>query len=53
MSNNIRYVGLDVHKSYVMAAAVNADQQVVLKPRRIDRDCGIGVCGSSTTAKPD
>jgi len=36
MSNNIRYVGLDVHKSYVMAAAVNADQQVVLKPRRID-----------------
>ena len=30
-----RYVAFDVHKSYVMAAAVNAAQEVVLPPRRI------------------
>jgi transposase len=30
-----RYVALDVHKSYVMVAAVNAAQEVVLPPRRI------------------
>jgi len=30
-----RYFGLDVHKAYIMVAAVNADQQVVVKPRRV------------------
>ena len=30
-----RYFGLDVHKAYIMVAAVNADQEVVLKPRRV------------------
>jgi transposase len=31
-----RYVAFDVHKSYLMVAAVNAAQEVVLPPRRID-----------------
>ena len=31
-----RYVAFDVHKSYLMVAAVNASQEVVLRPRRID-----------------
>jgi len=31
-----RYVAFDVHKSYLMVAAVNAAQKVVLPPRRID-----------------
>ena len=30
-----RYFGLDVHKAYIMVAAVNADQEVVVKPRRV------------------
>ncbi len=30
-----RYFGLEVHKSYIVAAAVDANQQLVLKPRRI------------------
>jgi transposase len=30
-----RYVAFDVHKSYVMVAAVNGTQQVVLPPRRV------------------
>jgi len=30
-----RFFGLDVHKSYVMVAAVDADKEVVLKPRRV------------------
>ena len=30
-----RYVAFDVHKSYVMVAAVNAAQAVVLPPRRV------------------
>jgi transposase len=30
-----RYVGLDVHKHYVMVAAVNAQQEVVLRPQRV------------------
>ena len=36
MSDDIRYVGLDVHKDYVMVAAVAANQKVVLKPGRVD-----------------
>lgn len=37
MSGKIqRYVAFDVHKSYVMVAAVNSVQEVVLPPRRID-----------------
>ena len=36
MSNQAkRYVAFDVHKSYVMVAAVNATQEVVLPPRNI------------------
>lgn len=31
-----RYVAFDVHKSYLMVAAVNAAQKVVLPPRRIE-----------------
>jgi transposase len=30
-----RYVGLDVHKQYVMVGAVNAAQEVVLPPRKV------------------
>jgi transposase len=30
-----RFFGLDVHKAYIMVAAVNADKEVVLKPRRV------------------
>jgi transposase len=30
-----RFFGLDVHKAYIMVAAVNANQEVVLKPRRV------------------
>src|SRR5947209_6052017 len=33
-----RYVALDVHKQYVVVGAVNAHQQVVLAPRRVDLD---------------
>lgn len=37
MSTQIqRYVAFDVHKSYVMVAAVDAAQTVVLRPRRIE-----------------
>ena len=31
-----RYVGLDVHKYFVVAAAVNATHQVVLRPQRVN-----------------
>jgi hypothetical protein len=30
-----RYVGLDVHKHYVMVGAVNRSQEMVLPPRKI------------------
>ena len=30
-----RFVALDVHKSYVMVGAVNAEQEIVLQPRRV------------------
>ena len=30
-----RYVGLDVHKHYVMIVAVNAAHEVVLRPQRV------------------
>ena len=33
--NQKRYVGLDVHKYYVMVGAVNASQEVVLPPRKV------------------
>ncbi len=33
-----RFVGLDLHKEYVVVAAVDACQQVLLKPRRISLD---------------
>ena len=33
--NKTRFVGLDVHKHYVMVAAVNAAKKVVLPPRKV------------------
>ena len=35
MSYSIRYVGLDVHKHYVMIGAVDRTQQTVLPPRKV------------------
>lgn len=31
-----RYLALDVHKHYVVVGGVNAQQQVILPPRRLD-----------------
>jgi hypothetical protein len=31
-----RYLALDIHKHYVVVAGVNAQQQVILPPRRLD-----------------
>jgi hypothetical protein len=39
-----RFVGLDVHKRYVVIGAVNAGQQIVLNPRRIDLDDFLSWC---------
>jgi transposase len=33
--SKVRYVGLDVHKHYVMVGAVDRDQQLVLPPRKV------------------
>jgi transposase len=33
-----RFVGLDVHKSHTVFAAVDAQQNIVLPPRRVYRD---------------
>ena len=35
MTSSIRYVGLDVHKHYVMVGAVDHSQQTVLPPRKV------------------
>ena len=35
----LRFVGLDVHKRYVVVAAVDEGQHVILNPRRIELDC--------------
>ena len=35
MTQPIRYVGLDVHKHYVMVGAVDQTQQMVLPPRKV------------------
>lgn len=35
MTQSIRYVGLDVHKYYVMVGAVDQTQQTVLPPRKV------------------
>jgi transposase len=32
----LRFVGLDVHKRYVVVAAIDAQQKIVLPPRRLD-----------------
>ena len=37
-SNQTRYVALDLHKHYAVAAAVNRDGEVLLHPQRIDND---------------
>lgn len=31
-----RFVALDVHQRYVVVGAVNAGQQIVLSPRRVE-----------------
>ncbi len=36
MSKVMRYVGLDVHKHYVMVAAVDGGHKVVLEPQRVE-----------------
>ncbi len=36
MPRATRYVGLDVHKHYVMVAAVDGGQKVVLEPQRVE-----------------
>ena len=33
-----RFVGLDLHKHFVVVTAVNAQQEVVLRPRKISLD---------------
>jgi hypothetical protein len=33
--NQKRYVGLDVHKHYLMVGAINAAQEMVMPPRRV------------------
>lgn len=35
MTPPIRYVGLDIHKHYVMVGAVDQSQQTVLPPRKV------------------
>lgn len=35
MNKETRFVGMDVHKAYVMVCGINQHQQVVLKPRRV------------------
>ena len=35
MADEPRFVAFDVHKSYVLIAALDAQLQVVLKPRRV------------------
>ena len=31
-----RYFGMDTHKKFVMVAAVNAEQQVLIEPQRVE-----------------
>lgn len=31
-----RYFGLDIHKAYLFAVAVDADKQVIYGPRRVE-----------------
>jgi transposase len=35
MCSETRYIGLDIHKNYMVAAGVDREQNVVLKPRRV------------------
>jgi transposase len=35
MCSEARYIGLDIHKNYMVAAGVDREQKVVLKPRRV------------------
>lgn len=36
LSPPVRYVGLDIHKHYLMAAGVNAEQEETYAPRRVE-----------------
>jgi transposase len=38
MLKPMRYIGLDIHKHYMVAAGVDADQNEVLKPQRVTWD---------------
>src|SRR5215470_13852091 len=38
MADIMRFVALDVHKHYILVAAINAQQQVVLTPRRVSME---------------
>jgi hypothetical protein len=35
MAGGCRYIGLDIHKNHVMVAAIDAQQRVILQPRKI------------------
>jgi transposase len=38
MMDDPRFIGMDIHKAYVMICGVDQNQQVILKPRRIKMD---------------
>ena len=50
MSEAPRFVAFDVHKSYVLVAALDATLQVVLSPRRVrmDESRGVGTPGAAS-----
>ncbi len=50
-SQPTRFIALDVHKQYIMAGAIDGQQQVVLRPRKLtldQYDSGIGSRSSQT-----
>jgi hypothetical protein len=61
-----RYLALDIHKHYLVAGGVNAQQQIVLPPRRFDPSTALrtgfdyaqgrllasGRCGARKTCAP-
>ena len=48
-----RYFGLDTHKESVIAAAVDAEQQLVLAPRKIPMNQLADWAGSQLTAQDE
>ena len=49
MSEALRFVAFDVHKSYVLVAALDATLQIVLPPRRVrmDESRAVGAPGAA------